>query len=114
MSGAGVEQLLYLVDEAFGGEDWHSLMGNLRTVRDEDWLWVPPGGARRIVDLVRHVGECKYVYENHAWGDASMRWDRPGTVPTFADSDRKPAVIEWLREGHRRLRDRLSALDDEE
>jgi len=27
--------------------------------------------------MVAHVGACKYVYENHAFGDASLRWDDP-------------------------------------
>jgi hypothetical protein len=82
MGESGVEQLLYLLDEAFEGNEEHSLLANLRTVAPDDWLWLPAGGGRSIFDLVRHVGECKYVYENHAFGDGSMRWDSPATVPT--------------------------------
>jgi len=113
MGKSGVEQLLYLLDEAFEGSEEHSLLGNLRTVTPDDWLWVPPSGGRSIFDLVRHVGECKYVYENHAFGDGSMHWDRPGTVPSVERDTPLPSVIEWLREGQRRLRDGIAALADD-
>src|SRR3990172_1734052 len=82
---AAIEQLLYLMDQAFQGqgalEGAHSFLSNLGSVGDDDWLWLPPGGGRCIFDIVAHVGECKYVYDSHAFGDGSMRWDRPGTVP---------------------------------
>ena len=48
-----------------------------------------------------HVGECKYVYENYAFGDGSMRWDRPGTVPSVGKGTPTAEVLEWLQEGHR-------------
>src|SRR3990172_4670016 len=119
MGRAGVEQLLYLLDEAFGvasgrWEGGQSFLANLSGVTPGDWLWLPTGGGRTIRDMVVHVGECKYVYDDHAFGDASMRWDRPGTVPTVSDSDSPANVIEWLKEGHRRLRESVVALDDEE
>src|SRR3990170_2642484 len=98
MGRAGVEQLLYLMDEAFEGNAEHSLLGNLRTVTGDDWPWVPPDGARSIRDIVVHVGECKYVYHNHAFGDGTMRWDVPGSVPTVRPEDRAETVTEWLRE----------------
>ena len=113
MGKSGVEQLLYLLDEAFEGNGEHSLLANLRSVRDDDWLWLPPGGGRSIFDLVRHVGECKYVYENHAFGDGSMRWDRPGTVPSVERDTPVQSVVAWLREGQRRLRDGVAALADD-
>ena len=36
MSRAAVEQLLYLMDEAFEGDSDHSLLANLRSVTEED------------------------------------------------------------------------------
>ena len=113
MGDAGVQQLLHLMDEAFEGNGDHSLLANLRSVREDDWLWVPPGGARTIFDLVRHVGECKYVYANHAFGDASMRWDRRGTVPSVDRDTPTTAVIEWLQSGQRGLREDVAALPDD-
>ena len=114
MSRALIEQLLYLMDEAFdAAEQDHSLLANLRSVPDDGWLWVPSGGARSVFDIVRHVGECKYVYDNHAFGDGSMRWDVPATLPGVEPDTERTAVEEWLREGQRRWRDSISGLKDD-
>jgi uncharacterized damage-inducible protein DinB len=120
MSRGAVEQLLHLMDRAFTGvgespaDIGHSLLANLRSVGEHEWRWQPPGGRRSVFDIVRHVGECYYVYDNHAFGDSSMRWDRPGTVPTVDHEAARGAVIDWLQEGHRRLRDHVAALTDED
>lgn len=37
METDGVAQLLYLLDQAFAGDEWHSLRANLRAVAPEDW-----------------------------------------------------------------------------
>ncbi len=42
MAGSAVAQLLYLMDEAFEGNEWHSLLANLRSVRPEEWAAAPP------------------------------------------------------------------------
>src|SRR3989304_4276008 len=57
-----VEALLCLLDDAFEGNEEHSLLGNLATVHDDDWLWTPAGGSRSIRDLVAHAGTAKDVY----------------------------------------------------
>jgi hypothetical protein len=36
MTTATVSQLLFLLEGAFEGADWHSLLGNLRSVVPED------------------------------------------------------------------------------
>lgn len=41
MTAVGTRELLYLIDEAFDGTAWHSLLGNLRSVAPEDWTWLP-------------------------------------------------------------------------
>ena len=74
MSKARVEELLFLLDQAFEGKTDASLISNLREVTEKEWLWLPPGGGRSIQQIVGHVGGCKYMYENHAFGDASMTW----------------------------------------
>ena len=48
MTRAAVDALLYLLDESFSGNEEHSLMANLRSVRTEDWLWKPHEGHRSI------------------------------------------------------------------
>jgi hypothetical protein len=116
MSRAGVELLLYLLDEAFEGNREHALLANLRDVTAEDWSWLPADGGRSVRDLAGHVGACKYMYENHAFGDGTLTWTDPLVNPPLL-SEAAPAmkqVIEWIREGHRRFRSSVAALDDDE
>lgn len=110
---AGVAQLVYLLDEAFMGTHWHSLLSNLRSLSQEDWRWVPAGGQRTIQDIVQHIGSCKLMYHNHAFGDAQLTWDDPFVAggETLATSE---TAIPWLQEGHHRLRDSIVGLDDSE
>jgi hypothetical protein len=72
-----VSQLVYLLDEAFQGADWHSLLTNLGSVTPADWCGVAPGGRRSIRDIVQHVGGAKLVYQNRAFGDGQLTWDDP-------------------------------------
>src|SRR5262249_33225346 len=111
MTNPAVDQLLYLLDEAFAGEDWHSLLGNLRAVAPDEWLWNPPGGERSIRDLVGHVGGCKFMYENHAFGDGSLDWEHPLVRGDHALADVASALA-WLREGHTTLHYSLASLAD--
>ncbi len=69
--------LLYLMDEAFEGSDEEDLLGNLRSVTEVEWAAVPSGCVRAIRQIVGHIGACKYMYDNHAFGDGGMTWDDP-------------------------------------
>jgi uncharacterized damage-inducible protein DinB len=113
---AGIDQYLYLMDAAFAGPDWHSLLTNVRALAPEDWLWLPPGGARPIAEMVAHVGACKYMYENHAFGDAALQWGEPLTNERRLATASEPAfdeLLRWLEEAQRRLRASVAALDDD-
>jgi uncharacterized damage-inducible protein DinB len=108
-----IAQLLYLLDEAFeASTNEQSLLGNLRSLAPEDWLWVPPGGSRSIRDIVRHVGGCKFMYHDYAFGGASLTWEDPlvDGVDALASSI---SAIAWLRAGQERLRQSIAALDDD-
>jgi uncharacterized damage-inducible protein DinB len=108
-----MSQLLYLLDSAFEGTAWHSLLGNLRPVTPEDWLWVPPGGKRSIRDIVQHVGGSKLMYENHAFGDRKLTWDDP--VVDGGDAlATLPSALVWLKDAQKRLRQSIALLDDAE
>jgi hypothetical protein len=115
MGRGAIEHYLYLMDQAFepDGHPEHALLLNLQSVRDDEWFWLPEHGKRCIFDIVSHTGECKYSYENHAFGDGSMRWDVPGSVPSAARTASSQEVIEWLREGQRRMRSSVEALADD-
>ena len=112
MSKQLIHQLLTLLDQGFDGPDWHSLLGNLKAVTPDDWLWVPPGGRRSIRDIVQHVDGAKYMYHSNAFGDRSLTWESPlvlgaGRLATI------PEASAWLREGHARRHDAIAALEDD-
>ncbi len=113
MAGQRVSELLDLMNEAFQGTRWHSLLTNLESVAPTDWRWVTPGGHRTIRDIVAHIGVCKIIYHNQAFGDGQLAWDDP----TIASGDALatvPSAIAWLREGHKRLHRSIAALEDDE
>lgn len=110
MSAPAVSELLYLLDTAFEGT-WHSLLDNLQPVTPEDWTWVPPGGHRTIRDIVQHVGGCKFMYQDYAFGDGRLIWDDP-LVDGKDTLDTPAAAIGWLREGQATLRRSVAGLQD--
>jgi hypothetical protein len=116
MARAAIDEYLYLLDAAFAGPDWHSLLTNVRAVEPRDWLWLPPGGARPIAEMVAHVGACKYMYENHAFGDAALQWGEELTKERRLTAATPSAVSElmvWLEEAQRRVRASIDALADD-
>lgn len=104
---AAVEQLVWLLDQAFDGSE-HSLLANVANVSDRDWARVPDGGGRTIGAILGHVGGTKYMYENHAFGDATLEYGVPPVAPPLG----REALIAWLREGHRRFTSSLAATTD--
>lgn len=107
-----ISQLLSLLDDAFEGSAWHSLVGNLRSLTPEDWLWVPPGGQRSIHDIVRHVGGSKFMYHDYAFGSATLTWNDP-LVDGTDELASGTTALEWLRAGQERLRTCIAALDND-
>ncbi|MGH2610245.1 MAG: DinB family protein [Tepidiformaceae bacterium] len=118
MSGPAVDATLFILDEAFEPAEPRpanqSLVPNLLTVDDETWHSLPPGASRSIRDIVIHVGGCKYVYENHAFGDRSLSWDSKLVDPWPDSEPHMNEVLDWLRAGHRRVRHRLESLTDDD
>lgn len=117
MGDTAVQQMLYLLHEAFEGQSehtQHALLSNLKSVKDDEWPWVPAKGGRSIFDIVRHIGECKYIYDNHAFGDGSMRWDRPGSILTIELGQTPAQIIEWLKAGQRTFTEHVRALADDD
>jgi hypothetical protein len=108
---SAITQLLYLFDEVFEGKDWESLLQNLGSVTPADWAWVPPGGRRCIRDIVQHVGGCKFMYHDQAFGDARLTWDDPLVEGREAIAS-IPTAVEWLRAGQARLRESIAALEE--
>ena len=119
MSRAGIETLLYMMDMAFEGRtnevwgNWHALLENLSSVRDEDWTWLPEGGQRTIFHLVSDLGMCKYAYASAAFDDGSMNWDKEGTIPELEDGSSPAVAIEYLRTAQDYWRAKVAELDDD-
>lgn len=107
-----ITHLVTLLDAGFDGPDWHSLLGNLRNVTEDDWRWVPPGGARSIRDIAQHVGGAKFMYHSNAFGDRSLTWESP-LVLGEGRTDTLPDALDWLREAHARFRNAVAALPDD-
>jgi len=125
MSRAAVEQFLYSLDEAFEGieQPWHSLLGNLRSVTEDDWLWTPPGGARTIRLLTAHVGGATHLYDNHAFGDGTIGWNDPAgdlgygmeDLQSYEVLDDEPPmadIVAWTTDAHREFRGHVAELED--
>ena len=62
---------------ADAGQGFDMLFATLKDLRDDDWTWLPDGAARSIRAIVGHVVSCKLMYDDYAFGDASMTWDDP-------------------------------------
>jgi len=103
MSTIALETLAWLMEDAFEGDPDHSLMVNLRELRQEDWTALPAGASRSIAEILEHVGWSKWMYEDYAFGSASLRGDQPPLIPANGAPSRPPKeLMEWMREGHHR------------
>jgi uncharacterized damage-inducible protein DinB len=115
MGRAAVETLAYLLDEAFEGNEEHSLLGNLTHVTPEDWLARPVEGGRTIRAIAKHAGIVKHLYWEHLFGPARLSY---GDISALSPPDAERADIEgmkaWMRDGHRKFRDGVLALTDDQ
>ena len=118
-SRGGIDALLFLMDEAFRGpgieasNESQALMPNLRSVPDEAWHAVPDGLARSIESIAIHVGACKVMYDDYAFGSASLRFATPEVEPWRAGESEMAEVLPWLETVHGRLVDHITALADD-
>jgi DinB family protein len=102
-SHIAVDTLAWLIEEAFEGDPDQSLMANLRDLREEDWTTLPPGAGRSIADIIEHVGWSKWMYEDYAFGSASLRGDEPPLIPADGARSRpRDELVAWLKQGHHR------------
>ena len=109
-----IDTLVWLIHDAFEGDPDQSLLANLRGLSEQDWTALPVGGGRSIANILEHVGWAKWMYEDYAFGSASMRGDQPPLVPANKARSRPPdELLVWLTEGHRRWLDSVHALPDD-
>jgi uncharacterized damage-inducible protein DinB len=106
-----LDTLVWIIEDAFEGDPAHSLLANLRDVPDELWTAVPPGGGRSIADILEHVGWCKWMYEDYAFGPATMHGDQPPLIPAGGARSRpREELLAWLTDGHQRWLTAVRAL----
>jgi hypothetical protein len=113
-SHIAIDTLAWLIEDAFDGDPSHSLLANLHNLREEDWTVLPHGTNRSVADILEHVGWSKWMYEDYAFGSASMRGDQPPLVPAEGLRARpRDELISWLTEGHRRWLASVRALPND-
>jgi uncharacterized damage-inducible protein DinB len=113
-SHTAIDTLAWLIEDAFEGDLAHSLLANLHDLQDENWTALPQGSSRCIADILEHVGWSKWMYEDYAFGTASMRGDQPPLVPAAGARSRpREELLAWLTDGHRRWLASVRALRDD-
>jgi uncharacterized damage-inducible protein DinB len=113
-SRLAIDTLCWLIEYAFEGDLSDSLLSNLKNIREEDWNALPPGGGRSIADILEHVGWCKCMYEDYAFGAASLRGDQPPLIPAGGMRARPhEELLVWLKEGHDKWLASVRALSDD-
>ena len=92
-SHTAIDTLGWLVEDAFEGDLDQSLLRNLRGLQGKDWTALPPGASRSIADILEHVGWSKWMYEDYAFGGASLRGDQPPMIPAEGARSRPPQEL---------------------
>ena len=118
-SRRAIDELLYLVDEAFQGvgieesDESQALLPNLRSVPADAWQVVPDGLARSIEAIAIHVGSCKVMYDDYAFGPGTLAWGTPDVEPWPEGTAEAADVLPWLQRAHRLLAGHVAALTDD-
>ena len=83
----GIDALLDLMDEAFRGRgiedsnESQALLTNLATVPATAWTSSPEGAVRSVADIALHVGACKVMYDDYAFGAGTLEFGTPDVEP---------------------------------
>ena len=121
MSHTPLSAYLHLLDEAFEGRgieesnESQSLLWNLATVGEAEWRALPAGATRTIESIVRHVGACKIMYADYAFGAGTKGWGTPEVEgPWEPDTAPMAEAVDWLRESHRSFVSAVEQLTDDD
>jgi uncharacterized damage-inducible protein DinB len=113
-SHTALDTLDWLSEEAFAGDPDQSLLANLKDLREEDWSALPAGGGRSIAEILEHVAWAKWMYQDYAFGPATLRGDVPPLVPPDGARARpKGELLDFLAEGQERWLASIRALSDD-
>lgn len=115
-----IDLLMYLMDEAFAGQgieesnESQSLMTNLATVDEAMWRARLPGSVRTIESIALHIGGCKVMYADHAFGTRGLTWESPEVEPWPDGAAAMSEALDWLRRSHVALMAHVASLSDED
>jgi uncharacterized damage-inducible protein DinB len=114
----GIDTLVYLLDEAFRGagieesNESQALLTNLATVPADHWRALPAGAARSIHDIAGHIGACKIMYDDYAFGGGTLQFGTQEVEP-WASGGSPDEIVAWLSGAHARLVEHVAALEDD-
>ena len=98
----GIEALLDLLDEAFRGRgietsnESQALLTNLASVPLDAWTALPPGASRSITAIAVHVGACKIMYDDYAFGPGTLTFGTPEVEPWRDRAAARDELTGWL------------------
>jgi uncharacterized damage-inducible protein DinB len=115
----GIEAYLHLLEEAYRGrriedsDESQAFVPNLASVPDEVWRALPAGAVRTVESIALHVGACKIMYDDHAFGSASLRFATPAVEPFTEGAAPRAEVVDWINRAHDRLAGHVATLIDD-
>jgi uncharacterized damage-inducible protein DinB len=115
-----VDEVVYILQEAFSGagieesNEGQSLLQNLRSVEESMWRALPAGGVRTIESIALHVGSCKVMYDEYAFGPGKLFWGDLDVQPWARGEAPFEETIAWLEDAHGRFVEHVRALRDED
>ena len=115
----GIDALLELMEEAFRGQgieesnESQALLTNLASVPPEAWTALPAGAVRSIASIAIHVGACKVMYDDYAFGAGTLQFGTPAVEPWDETAPVPADITAWLEDANRQLTDHVRALADD-
>jgi len=105
-----VEDVLWRMDQAWSEGRWHALLPHLKGVTWEEATWPPVQGRRTILGILTHLGLCKIMYWEYAFGPAELTW--PEAAQDVPKGEDLPEWRAWLRAAHEQFRSAVADLTD--
>ena len=106
---SAIDELVYVLQEAFSGagieqsNEGQSFMQNLLSVEGSMWRTVPERGVRTIESIALHVGSCKVMYDEYAFGPGRLSWGDTEVQPWPTGEAPFEETIGWLHDVHDRF-----------
>ena len=115
-----IDEIVYVLQEAFSGvgieetNEGQSFLQNLKSVEESMWRMAPEGGVRTIESIALHVGSCKVMYDEYAFGPGRLFWGDTDVQPWHRGGAPFAETLDWLEDVHGRFVEHVRALRDED